>query len=127
MRRTPMKKKKPSAKETTRSMGTKARRKFVASLPCAACGVVGYSVNAHLLGNGGMGRKKDHTTIGPLCGPRPNRYSRKLIFEGHHRLYDEDRRAFDLDQPTFNAERVAAETEAKWLAHLAGGLPERTR
>ncbi len=117
--RTPMKKKKPSAKETTRSMGTKARREFVASLPCAACGVVGYSQNAHLLGNGGKGRKKHHTTIGPLCGPRPNRYS-DTTYLGHHALYDKYRIEFDFDFPHFYAEAVAAETEELWQSHRKG-------
>jgi hypothetical protein len=112
--RKPMKKRKPSAKETARSMGTLARRLFVASLPCAACGIVGYSVSAHLLGNGGIGRKKDHTTTGPLCRARG-------ILPGCHNMYDERRYLFDSMYPEFNAVEVAAETERAWVQRSDAG------
>lgn len=103
----------PDAEETTRSMGTPARRKFVRSLPCAACGIERYSQNAHLLGNGGTGRKEDHTTIGPLCAPHPHVGP---FSEGCHNAYDEHRWLFDARFPDFNPEAVAAKTEADWKA-----------
>jgi hypothetical protein len=101
----------PSAEETTRSMGTLARRKFVAALPCAACGIVGYSQNAHLLGTEGTGRKKHHSTIGPLCAPHPRIGP---FSEGCHNAYDEHRWLFDARFPDFNPEAVAAQIEADW-------------
>lgn len=92
-----------------RGMGTKARRRFVADQPCAACGRLFASQNAHLLGNGGLSRKKDCTTIGPLCGPD---FTTGYI--GCHELYDEHRSEFDEAYPDFDAEAVAAKTEAGW-------------
>ena len=52
-------------KEWDRAYGSKARVKFVAQLPCAACGR-GPCENAHTI-SGGAGRKADYTTIIPLC------------------------------------------------------------
>lgn len=95
-----------------RQYGSKARVAWVKSLPCAACGVTGFSENAHLLGNDGAGRKGPYTEIGPLCSTR--------FLAGCHAMYDTQRSAFNICFPTFNAERVAAETEAAWAARWAG-------
>lgn len=96
--------------EIIRSMGTPERRRFVASLPCAACGVVGFSVSAHLLGNDGRGRKKDCTTTGPLCRSRTG-------VEGCHDLRDTKPWEFTRRYPDFNPVDVAEETQRKFLEH----------
>ena len=103
------KKRKPS--EFARIYGSKERVEFIKSLPCAACLAVGFSQNAHLLGNGGAGRKKSYTTVGPLCG-------------GCHEQYDEHRWAFNIVFPDFDPIKVSAETETAWLAYQSAGQPK---
>lgn len=50
-------------------------RRLVAALPCAHCGVQGYSQAAHSDDNGaggkGMSIKADDSTCYPACGPHP--------------------------------------------------------
>jgi hypothetical protein len=116
--RSPMKKSRPDRNEVERSMGSDARRQFVASLPCSACGIVGYSVSAHLLGNGGMGRKKHHTTTGPLCGPHDIRGE---TYAGCHFVYDELRAIFNATFVGFNPVEVAVETERAWVRRSDAG------
>jgi hypothetical protein len=106
-RRSSIVKRAPSPEETALSMGSIARRKFVALKPCAACGIEWHSQNAHLLGPAGMGLKKGPETIGPLCGPSGN---------GCHQLYDRRRWVFDAKYPWFKPEEVAAKTQTDWLA-----------
>ncbi len=110
---------KRKASEMERAYGPPERREFVKAMPCAACRVVGYSENAHLLGNGGMSRKADADTVGPLCGPRAVfAVLNYKIYPGCHNLYDKHRATFDAVFPTFDPERTAAETQAAWSAHL---------
>ena len=45
-------------------------RRYVASLPCYRCGLVGFSQCAHGDEGKGMGLKTDDLTGYPLCGPR---------------------------------------------------------
>src|SRR5690242_17786713 len=59
---------KRAAKRLARTHGPKVFREFTKEQPCKACGRLWHSENAHVLGNGGMGRKKDWTTVAPLCG-----------------------------------------------------------
>jgi hypothetical protein len=111
---------KPNRKRTAKtklaSSGSLARRKFIATLPCAACYVVGYSQGAHVLGNGGMGKKKGPLTIAPLCGPRPGI---RAMYPGCHWLYDNQRWQFYEINPGFHAERAAEQTEQAYQHHLA--------
>lgn len=116
LKRGPMKKRRRKPSETLRIYGTPERRAWVKSMGCAACGVYGYSENAHLLGNGGMSRKGDCTEIGPLCGPH-------MSYVGCHRLFDRHRSKFDARFPRFNPEEVAAMTERRWQLHLAELIP----
>lgn len=88
-------------------------------MPCAACGRVGFSENAHVLGNGGLSRKADADTIAPLCGeifvvtgPISEHTS-----DGCHRLFDEHRSDFDARFPDFNASTEASKCEQAWKAH----------
>lgn len=50
---------------------SEAYRRAVASLPCAICGVPGYSQAAHANQGKGMGLKACDLTCFPACGPRP--------------------------------------------------------
>lgn len=59
-------------------------RRAVASLPCAACGIYGYSQHAHGNEGKGMGLKTDDRTGVPLCCARPGE-------EGCHTKFDQYR------------------------------------
>lgn len=50
---------------------SEAYRRAVAKLPCAICGVHGYSQAAHANTGKGMGMKACDLTCFPACGPRP--------------------------------------------------------
>ncbi len=115
---------KRKASEFKRAYGSKERVAWVKARPCEACNVIGYSENAHLLGNGGAGRKGHHTTIGALCGPRPAAHD--FVWPGCHSLYDEHRSSFDQIFPDFDPELVAGETCLAWDAHCARVSQERT-
>ena len=45
--------------------------RLVAAMPCAMCGIEGYSQAAHADEGKGMGIKSDDRTCFPLCAPRP--------------------------------------------------------
>jgi hypothetical protein len=92
------------SKNWTRAYGSVERVLFVRSLPCVMCGAVP-SENAHIE-TGGMGRKADYTKIVPLCK------SGHDAFHVYGRDYFKHRSYLDL-------EAAAAETEARWRAHLA--------
>lgn len=49
---------------------SEALRRAVASLPCAICGVYGYSQAAHANAGKGMGMKACDLTLFPACAPR---------------------------------------------------------
>lgn len=106
-----------------RAYGPKERREFVKTLPCAACGRVGSSVSAHLLGNGGMSRKKPANTTGPLCSAPCTLFSAKrkaIIVRGDHDLFDNYPWIFRRLYPDFNPERVAAETAERFQQFING-------
>lgn len=104
-------KRKPRPKsETLRIYGSPTRREWIKTLPCSACGVVGYSVGAHVLGNGGMSRKAAADTQAPLCRNR----GWVVAIIGCHALYDDYPWIFKQQFPDFNAEDAAADTERKW-------------
>lgn len=108
-RKPPRKQSKKRFAEVTRTMGSDDRRRHVRGLPCSACGVEGFSVNAHLLGVEGMSLKKPAETIGPLCADR-------IGVEGCHALYDRRRWEFDARFPDYDAVAVAAQTQSRWAA-----------
>ena len=114
----PIKKKPRSKAERLRIYGPPGRVEFVKSLPCAACGVVGYSENAHVppKGEAGTGYKADYRFIVPLCGPRPWNAAGQM-FIGCHEQYDDVQWAFDMEHPDFDAEKACAQTETLWLQH----------
>ncbi len=114
-------KRKPS--EFKRIYGSKARVEFVKSLACAACSVVGYSENAHVLGNGGTGRKADYKTIAPLCGQHPmNIRPGNYYAAGCHYLYDNA--PFSIALGPFDPLKAADATQSAWLLHIGEAHPD---
>ena len=79
---------------------SEAYRRAVASLPCAICGVPGYSQAAHANQGKGMGMKACDLTCFPACGPRPG-------FQGCHAA---------LDQGALFTKAVRRELEPVWAA-----------
>lgn len=75
-------------------------RRAVATLPCAICGVHGYSQAAHANQGKGMGMKACDLTCFPACGPRPG-------FQGCHAA---------LDQGALFLKAVRRELEPVWAA-----------
>lgn len=116
-----LKRKRRTRKEFARIYGSKARVEFVKSLPCAACGIVGASENAHVLGNGGLSRKGAYRGIAPLCGHWTQITPLSIISRlGCHLMYDEYRESFNRRFPDFDPEEAAQATERRWLS-VAGG------
>lgn len=99
-------------KEWDRAYGSKTRVKFVAQLPCAACGG-GPCENAHTE-SGGAGRKADYTKIIPLCG-------------GLHGCHAKQHRSgwLSIAMTETSRERAAALTEQLWQ-EARGGDSEET-
>ena len=79
---------------------SEAYRRTVATLPCAICGVHGYSQAAHANQGKGMGMKACDLTCFPACGPRPG-------FQGCHAA---------LDQGALFLKAVRRELEPVWAA-----------
>lgn len=75
-------------------------RRVVATLPCAICGVHGYSQAAHANQGKGMGMKACDLTCFPACGPRPG-------MQGCHTA---------LDQGALFMKAVRREMEPIWAA-----------
>lgn len=104
---------KRAAENFARCYGSAERVEFVDGLPCAACGVRGFSVSAHLLGNDGMSRKGNADEIGPLCTNHADAMTGRFV-TGCHQLYDEHQEQFRQRFPQFNALQVAMDTEVAW-------------
>lgn len=105
-------------REFARAYGSRERVEWVKSLPCAACGVVGFSENAHVA-SGGAGRKADASQIVPLCGPHycPPDFS----FIGCHAMYDRRIPPFDIIVKRGEVLAAADRTEAAWQTFSGGG------
>lgn len=56
-------------------------RRYVASQPCAACGIFGYSQCAHANKGRGLGQKSPDSECFPLCSVRPGHM-------GCHQMHD---------------------------------------
>jgi hypothetical protein len=103
---------KPS--EFARIYHSRARVRWVKSLPCVACEAASWlfgdapmprSQNAHTE-TGGMGYKAGYETIVPLCA-------------SHHRRYDEHKAPFDTDEARQAIKDAAAATQAAWERYAA--------
>lgn len=76
-----------------RPVRSEAYRRFVASFPCFACGVEGFSQAAHPNHGKGLGMKTSDLDCFPLCGPH---WSMVGCHQMHDLLLDmtrDDRRA----------------------------------
>lgn len=110
----PMRKRSKSPAKFAQQYGSWDRVIWVKARPCAACGVVGYSENAHVGRRSGMGRKGPYTDIAPLCGPRPDPWP--TMWMGCHDFRAERPREFAAAFPNFDPEAAAAATHAAWIA-----------
>ena len=63
---------------------SEAYRRIVAAMPCANCGIAGYSQHAHANAGKGKGIKTDDRMGFPLCAARPG-------VEGCHAAFDQYR------------------------------------
>lgn len=92
------------------------RVQLVQGQPCKACGRLGFSVNAHVMGNDGARRKGHYTTVTSLCG-----FDGAVI--GCHELHDEHHEDFVARFPDFDPAKAAAETEELWQRHQRYVVP----
>lgn len=104
---------KPGGSEYARIYGSKARVEYVKLHPCAGCGVVGYSENAHTESGHGVGYKANASTIAPLCGPHPDYRSSRMAI-GCHRRFDEHHPPFNTYSERARIKQAAADIEAAW-------------
>lgn len=101
-------------------------RRAVASLPCAACGIYGYSQHAHGNEGKGMGLKTDDRTGVPLCCARPGEEGCHTKFD-QYRLLPGGREAHREAMRTWGAQtRVTLHSLGLWpknLPHWPGESP----
>jgi hypothetical protein len=117
--------KKRQAREMPRKFGTPTRRRWVKAQDCSACGVEGWSVNAHVGREGaGASRKANHDQIAPLCRSRraySPEYGCVMETEGCHELSHRDPAKFAARFPWWNAEEQCAATQRKWERYVEMG------
>jgi hypothetical protein len=111
IKRSAIKRRKKSPAKWARQFGSAERVEYVKSRPCANCGVVGFTENAH--GHhekAGMGQRASYLAIIPLCGPwSVGTYQ----WEGCHAKYDRH----ELFLPERKAAVIAANLETAWQSH----------
>ena len=102
---------KRKAANLERAHGPAARREWIKTLPCANCGIVGYSEGAHIK-NGGTGKKAEARFTIPLCG-------RVVGVIGCHGVQHSFgwSALIELNTPE-KREAAAARTEELWQSHL---------
>lgn len=104
--------------QKARRVRSKPYRLWVASLPCIACGIEGWSQAAHANYDKGMGLKTCDLQTFPLCGPRlrmPGCHQRHDLCDGMTR---EERRELEARyvQQTQDAARAAGRRELRMAA-----------
>lgn len=101
---------------------SEAYRRLVASLPCAICGVVGYTQACHADYGKGMLTKTDDTTCWPGCGPHGDYAGCHFAVGMTGALSRAERRELELALATETHAllRVLAKSEA----HIAAALQE---
>lgn len=67
--------------EREKMIRSESYRRWVATLPCAACAIEGYSQAAHPNQGRGLGQKADDLKVFPLCSVRPGHM-------GCHQMHD---------------------------------------
>lgn len=106
--RPPRKNAERQAREWPRKYGSRARVRFVCTLPCAACGYAGDypRQNAHTPDpDAGAGRKGSYRSIIPLCGPC------------HRKQDDVNGGWLAIGMTAESCRRAADQTEALFQAH----------
>ena len=98
------------SREWLRAYGSRERVEWVKSLPCCACGKIGFSECAHIRA-GGMGRKSDAGFTVPLCG-----HLAGLIKNCHSDIHTMGVWSWQ-ESRGINLEDEAAATERRWLAY----------
>jgi hypothetical protein len=85
-----------------------AYRRLVAGMPCAICGVEGYSQCAHGNTGKGMGLKCDDRYSFALCGPRPGIAGCHAAFDQGALFTKAERRAFEKFAATFTQKLIVS-------------------
>jgi len=93
-----------------------AYRRFVAGLPCFACGVQGYSQAAHPNQGRGLGQKASDADVFPLCCARP-------MVPGCHQTHDQ---LIGMTLAERRAREVAYIASMRRLAAAAGFQPKES-
>ena len=97
---------------------SEAYRRIVAAMPCAHCGIAGYSQHAHANAGKGKGIKTDDRAGFPLCAPRPGIEGCHAAFD-QYRLLPGGRDAHVAAGRAWGARtRAAVEKAGKWPARL---------
>lgn len=106
--------------EGPRKYGSRERRRWIKAQPCVGCGLVGYSVNAHVapkIEAGGVGRKADAKWIAPLC----EYFNIVGVLTGCHLAYDNHKPPFDTEAGRQKIKDAAAEIAQAWQLVAGGG------
>lgn len=108
---------------------SEAYRRAVASLPCASCGIYGYSQHAHDNEGKGLSLKTDDRTGVPLCCARPGEEGCHTKFD-QYRLLPGGREAHREAMRTWGAQtRATVHSLGLWpnnLPHWPGESPTPT-
>lgn len=92
--------------ETWRS---EAYRRLVASMPCAHCGIGGFSNACHADQGKGMGTKSDDRTCWPGCVDRPGRSGCHSLIGARGMFTREQRRIIEAKHAAATRERIKAD------------------
>lgn len=99
-------------------VSSRAYRMAVASLPCAHCGIVGYSQHAHENYGKGAGLKVDDRRAMPLCCTRPGEEGCHVKFD-QYRLLPGGREAHRAAGKQWSAQtRARIKEMGLWPANL---------
>ena len=121
LKRTRIKKKPRSKSEFARIYHSKERVEFIKSLPCCACGIEGFSDNAHVAppSKKGTGYKAGYIWIVPLCGTRTDVSNPAYLVwtMGCHGYSHQCGRDSFEEKYGINLKACAIETHNRWLEH----------
>ena len=83
-------------------------RRLVAALPCALCGIEGFSQCAHADAGKGMGIKTDDRLCFPLCGNRVGKIGCHSAVGSNAHFSKQDRREFEEREGESTARAIYA-------------------
>ena len=95
---------------------SEAYRRLVAALPCAHCGIQGYSQAAHPNTGKAKGAKADDRLCFPLCADRPGVVGCHFRFDQHQLFSRPERAAIELKWASCTAAQIIA--AGCWPANL---------